>query len=180
MPRPYGSDRAHEQRDGTWIGVAPAAQGWRARRSRTRISPEHPGTAVSWEGELFEVVAAHENQGGESRYGLARWQDRHTIRVLDHYDEAAEENRARERVEDALRVRRRRRLLLLAPLVGHAPAEIQEQWERVYDVPSLLTLVSALPLFVFGVPVRPVAHDPGFHRRLGRPCRAACSSSGST
>jgi hypothetical protein len=152
MPRPYGPDQAHEERDGTWIVVAPAAKRWRARRSRTRISPEHPGTAVSWDGELFEVVSAQENEGGQSRYRLARWQDRHTIRVFDRYDEAAEETRARERVEGALRVSRRRRLILLAPLAGHAPAEIQEEWERAYDVPaSLMTLVSALPLFVFGV-----------------------------
>jgi hypothetical protein len=152
MPLPHGHDRVSEQRDGTWIVVAPAAKGWRARRPRTRISPEHPGTAVSWDGELFEVVAAQEGEGGKARYSLERWSDRHTIRVLENYDEAAEEGRARARLDDAFRTRRRRQLLLLAPFAGHVPAEVQDRWEREYDASgSLLTLISALPLFVFGV-----------------------------
>jgi hypothetical protein len=151
MPPPHGHDRVSEQRDGSWIVVAPAAKGWRARRPRTRISPEHPGTALSWDGELFEVVAAHESEGGEARYSLERWSDRHTIRVLENYDEAAEEGRARARLDDAFRSRRRCQLLLLAPLAGHVPAQVQDRWEREYDVSgSLLTLISAMPLFVFG------------------------------
>jgi hypothetical protein len=151
MPLPHGRDRVAEQRDGTWIVVAPNAKGWRARRPRTRISPEHPGTAVSWDGELFEVVAARESEGGQASYSLERWSDRHTIRVLENYDEAAEESRARARLDDTFRSRRRRQLLLLAPLAGHVPAEVQDRWEREYDVSgSLLTLISAFPLFVFG------------------------------
>jgi hypothetical protein len=152
MPLPHGSDRAHEQRDGTWVIVAPAPKGWRARRPRNRISPEHPGTAVSWDGKLFEVVAARESSAGEARYSLERWQDRHTIRVIENYDEAAEERRALARIDDARRRQRRRELLLLSPLAGHLPAEVQDRWEHEYDVPaSLITIVSALPLFVFGV-----------------------------
>jgi hypothetical protein len=43
-------------------------------------------------------------------------------------------------------------LLLLSPLAGHAPADVQDEWEREYDAPaSLLTFVSALPLFLFGI-----------------------------
>ena len=152
MPLPHGRDRAVEQRDGRWTIVAPVSKGWHPRRPRTRISPEHPGTAVSWDGELFEVVGEDESSGGEVRYLLARWEDRHTIRVLEHYDDASEERRARERI-DAVRRRDRRRLLLALSLVaGHAPADVQDRWEKEYDVSaSFLTLVSALPLFVFGV-----------------------------
>jgi len=152
MPLPHGSDRALEERDGTWIVVAPEPKGWRARRARTRISPEHPGTAVSWDGELFEVVAARETAAGEARYSLARWPERHTIRVIETYDDAGEERRRREGLDAARRRRRRRGLLVLSPLAGHLPGGVQERWEREYDVSaSGMTIVSALPPFVFGV-----------------------------
>lgn len=152
MPHPHGPDTAAEHGDGSWLVVSPVAKTWRPRRPKSRISPEHPGTAVSWDGELFEVIDAGESEAGPSRYVLARWDDRHTIRVLDTYDEAAEENRLRLRADDAFRRRRRRQLLLLSPIAGHAPAPVQDRWEEEYDAPaSVMTLVSALPLFLFGV-----------------------------
>jgi hypothetical protein len=152
MPRPYGPDTATEERHGGWLIVSPLSKGWRARRPRSRISPEHPGTAVSWDGELFEVIAARESGAGETRYSLERWEDRHTIRVFETYDESAEANRVRSRADDAFRRRRRRQILLLSPIAGHAPAEVQDRWEEEYDAPaSVMTLVSALPLFLFGV-----------------------------
>ena len=151
MPLPHGPDTAAERRDGAWLIVSPRPKGWRSRRPKSRISPEHPGTAVSWDGELFEVIGARESGAGEARYSLERWEDRHTIRVIETYDEAAEENRARTRADEDFRRRRRRQLLLLSPIAGHAPAEVQDRWEQEYDAPaSLMTLISALPLFLFG------------------------------
>jgi len=152
MPLPHSPDTAAEQRDGAWLIVSPRPKGWRARRPKSRISPEHPGTAVSWDGELFEVIEAGESGAGEARYCLQRWEDRHTIRVIETYDEAAEENRARTRADEDFRRRRRRQLILLSPIAGHAPAEVQDRWEQEYDAPaSRMTLISALPLFLFGV-----------------------------
>jgi len=152
MPLPHGRDRASQRRDGSWAILAPIGKGWHARRSRTRISAEHPGTAISWYGELFEVVGVEEPRGGGVRYALARWEDRHTIRVLENYDDASEDRRARERADAVRRRNCRRWLLALSLLAGHAPAEVQERWEREYDAPaSIITLISALPLFLFGV-----------------------------
>jgi len=152
MPLPHGPDTATEERDGAWIIVSPLPKGWRARRPRSRISPEHPGTAVSWDGQLFEVVAAREGRAGAATYFLERWEDRHTIRVIETYDEAAEESRVRARADEERRRRRHLLLMALSPIAGHAPAEIQDRWEEEYDVPaSVMTLVSALPLFLFGV-----------------------------
>ena len=152
MPLPHGRDRASERRDGTWAILAPLGKGWHARRPRTRISPEHPGTAVSWDGELFEVVGVEETGGGGVRYALARWEDRHTIRVLENYDEASEDRRAADRADGLRRRNRRHWLLAFSPIAGHAPADVQERWEREYDVSaSVLTIASAFPLFLFGV-----------------------------
>ena len=150
MPSPHGRDRAAPADGGRWTIVSPVTKGWRRRRPGTRTTAEHPGTAVDWDGALFEVVAA-EPAGSGVRYTLAPWEDRHTIRVLEPYDEASETRRARERLDARQRSGKRRLLLLLSPLAGHLPAEVQERWEQEYDAPaSLLTIVSALPLFVFG------------------------------
>jgi hypothetical protein len=150
MPEAHGRDRAAPVAGGRWAISSPFSKGWRARRAGTRTTPEHPGTAVEWDGSLFEVVAM-QPVGAGVRYTLAPWEDRHTIRVHEPYDDAAEERRSRERGNERRRRGKRRLLLLLSPLAGHLPAEVQEGWEREDDAPAaLLTLISALPLFVFG------------------------------
>jgi len=150
MPEAHGHDRAVPVAGGRWAISSPLPKGWRARRAGTRVTPEHPGTAVEWDGSLYEVVSI-EPVGAGARYLLAPWEDRHTIRVHESYDDAAEERRSRERKDDARRKRKRRLLLLLSPLAGHLPAEVQDRWEREDDAPAgLLTTISALPLFVFG------------------------------
>jgi hypothetical protein len=150
MPQAHGRDRAGAGSDGRWTISSPVSKGWRARRSGTRTTAEHPGTAVDWDGSLWEVVASTAQDRGV-RYTLAPWEDRHTIRVLEPYDDASEERRAHGRADEERRRRKRRLLLLLSPLAGHLPAEVQDRWEHEDDAPaSLLTLVSAFPLFVFG------------------------------
>lgn len=150
MPVPYGRDRAVDRRNGSWAIVTLSPKGWRPRRARTRLTPEHPGTAVSWDGMLFEVVAV-ENAGRSERYTLAPWEDRHTARGIEPYDAASEAERDRTRIDVSRRDAMRRWLFLAAPLAGHAPADAQERWEREYDVSAaLLTIASALPLFVAG------------------------------
>jgi hypothetical protein len=150
MPQAYGSDRASAGSENTWTLDAAHTKGWRARRPATRTTPEHPGTAVDWDGSLWEVVGAAP-AGAGVRYTLAPWEDRHTIRLLQKYDAGAEERRIRDRADQGFRDRTRRLLLLLSPIAGHAPAEVQERWEREYDVSgSLMTMISAFPLFVFG------------------------------
>ena len=89
MPVAYGRDRAVERGDGSWSIVTPSAKGWRARTPATRLSAEHPGTAVAWDGALFEVIAV-ENGPEAARYTLAPWEDRHTIRGIEPYDAASE------------------------------------------------------------------------------------------
>ena len=150
MNSAHGRDRAAPGPDARWTIAAPASKRWRARRPRTRTAAEHPGTALDWDGALYEVIAA-EPAGAGVVYTLSPWEDRHTIRVLEKYDDESEARRARERADDRRGRRMRHLLLVLSPLAGHLPAQVQDRWEHEYDAPaSLLTLVSALPLFVFG------------------------------
>ena len=128
------------------------SNGWRARTPRTPTSAEHPGAAVSWEGEIFEVVAATPLADGHTRYTLSPWDPRHAIRTLEPYDEATEAARAAGRAETVQGERRRWRAIALAPLLGHLPGAVQERMEKEYGAPALLmTYASALPLFVVGV-----------------------------
>jgi len=89
--------------------------------------PLHPGTAIRWEDDLWEVVAAGAGPAEGSWYELAPWDDQHAIRVLLPYDETSEA----ERSADARDVGRRRAAgwlaLFLAPVTGLLPGRVQER-----------------------------------------------------
>jgi hypothetical protein len=116
------------------------------------VSPEHPGTAVRWDGRLYEVIAVSASDSGATVYTLALWTESHAIRRLEAYDADSETARKADRANEKERRRKRRVLLALSPLSGHLPAEVQERWEREYDAPAgWLTIISAVPLFLYGV-----------------------------
>jgi hypothetical protein len=118
---------------------------------KTRLTPEHPGTAVRWDGQIFEVLDVDALEGGGVRYTLALWDEQHAIRVVDSYDEATEAGRQHEREVRARRERHRLLSLVLAPLLGLLPADVQQQIENDYAMPGTrLTIVSAVPLLLFG------------------------------
>ena len=152
MPKPYGFDSVSAGGPDRWLLESPSPKSWTARTPATRTSAEHPGTAVRWDGALYEVVSLSRSPAGKTVYGLAPWGDAHAIRRIEDYDESSEAARSADRADQAERARRRRELLLLAPLAGHLPANVQEKWEREYDVSACgLTIVSAAPLFLYGV-----------------------------
>ena len=149
--RPFGADRLRHLPDGTFLLICPISKGWSARLPKTLTSPEHPGTAVRWEGELFEVLEATAEEGGALRYRLALWEDRHTVRVVEGYDEQSEAVRASERDARRQALRKRRLSILLAPLLGHLPGRVQRGMERDCGAPArAMTIASALPLLVLG------------------------------
>jgi len=117
--------------------------------SQTRS--EHPGTAVEWAGEVYEVLAVEPLAGTAVCYRLAPWQHGHAIRRIEHYDEANEAARDVARVE--LHSDRNTRILamLFSPVLGHLPGAVQAKMERDYGASArTMTFVSALPLFVLG------------------------------
>lgn len=127
MPRPFGTDRVEELPGGAVRLVCRHPKSWTPRKNAEHRTALHPGTAVRWEDELWEVVAARELPEGGARYDLAPWDDQHAIRVLLPYDETSEA----ERDADARDVGRRRaagRLtLFLAPVAGLLPGCVQER-----------------------------------------------------
>ena len=138
--------------DGAIDLACAVGKGWTVRRAGTRTRPEHPGTAVRWGGILLEVIAETPDASGGVVYRLAPWADRHAIRVLEDYDEASEAARAAERARRAAAVQKRRLSLLLAPLLGHLPAETQVLMESEFGAPArAMTIASALPLLALGL-----------------------------
>lgn len=152
MPRPVGNDRLDAAPDGTLVLHATRAKGWRGRVAATPTSAEHPGTAVHWEDDLWEVVSALDLPGGGARYGLRRWDERHATRHVVRYDVESERRLVEGRKSDVRRKRGWVRAFLLSPLYGLLPSAAQHRIEDETAFPAAaLTIVSALIGFVFGV-----------------------------
>ena len=150
MPRAFGDDRIVEGGEGFVTLETRSPKGWEARVERTAVSVEHPGTAVRWEEEFWEVRAV-ESKDGLVRYALAPWDERHVFRAISDYSEGGEEARASERAALVSMVRRRRLSIWLALLAGHLPGHVQQSMEEEFGAPAArITMISAAPLVLWG------------------------------
>ena len=150
-PRAFGADQVRIGRSGEIELLCPFAKSWTPRLARTLTSAEHPGTAVEWAGRIFEVLEADRTAEGGMRYRFAAWEDRHAIRRLERYDEVSETIREGDRRDRHRDVGKRRLAILLAPLTGLLPADIQKKMERDFGAPALkMTIASAVPLLLIG------------------------------
>ena len=119
----YGSDRSRLA-GGKVVLHAHFSKGWTARTAKSGVRGEHPGTAVLWGDQYFEVIAADVLPAGGVRYVLAPWPDNETIRVYESYHEASEARR----IEDYQAALRQQQQSLAARLsgmfLGHLPAVV--------------------------------------------------------
>jgi hypothetical protein len=151
MPRALGRDRLGVEAGGRLLLDCDESKGWRGRSPETPTSVEHPGTALRWEDQFFEVLEVRPRGGEAVQYVLSHWDDRHAMRVVETYSEETEAARSLERADAARRSGRHVTLLLIAPLAGSLPAHVQERLEQDYNVPARrLSLASALPLWIVG------------------------------
>ena len=151
MPCPLGRDRIAGVREGKLLLSCAEPKGWCVRVPKAATSAEHPGTCVRWEEQLFEVEDLETHADGSLTYTLARWDERHAIRVIATYDAETEAQRIKETRAVTRRVEGHTALLLAAPFVGSLPAPVQERFEHNYNVrASTLSLASALPLWILG------------------------------
>ncbi|MGA7990171.1 MAG: hypothetical protein WCC53_01945 [Thermoanaerobaculia bacterium] len=151
MPRALGRDRLGVEAGGRLLLDCEVPKGWRGRSPSTPTSAEHPGSAVRWEDQFFEVLEVRPHGGAAVQYVLARWDDRHTMRVVETYSSETEAARALERADAAERSDRHVYVLAIAPLAGSLPAHVQERLEQEYNVPARrLSLASSLPLWILG------------------------------
>ena len=140
---PYGSDRVRV--DGERVVLSSRLhKGWKARVEKTNTSAEFPGTAVLWEEQYFEVVAAEPLPQGV-RYTLEPWREHHAMRVTARYDADSEAQLAAEWRAALAREQKRQTAGALSLLTGHLPAIVQERIGSELGVlPSQMTMMSLL------------------------------------
>jgi hypothetical protein len=94
MPRPLGRDRLEPTTDETIVLLSLHPKPWSGREEVSPRAPVLPGTAVRWEGELYEVLSTEPRAGGGFRHVLASWDDRYLVRTLVEYgDDGSEPHR---------------------------------------------------------------------------------------
>jgi hypothetical protein len=141
--RAYGSDRLKVEGDRLVLSSR-IPKGWQGRIAKTLTSPEHPGTAVLWDGECYEVLDVQPLPQGW-RYTLELWGPTHAVRLTDRYDEESEVERVAEHQRSLTRERRRKTANLLALFTGHLPAAVQNHLGSELGIlPARITLISAI------------------------------------
>ncbi len=88
MPRPTGRDRLEPTTEGTVVLLSLRPKGWSGREEGGPRAPVRPGTAVRWDGDLWEVLRVEPRAGGGWRHVLAPWDERNLVRSLVEYGEA--------------------------------------------------------------------------------------------
>src|SRR5215212_6577945 len=124
--RAFGSDRVRVADDGRVILASRIPKGWHPRVAKTPTQAEHPGTAVLWDDEYYEVVEVSMPPQGACRYVLTPWRDEHAMRVTDRYDEESEAQRVAEHRAALAHETKRKAANALGVLTGHLPARVQE------------------------------------------------------
>jgi hypothetical protein len=148
----YGSDRLRVTEDQRLVLSSRIPKRWQARTEKTLTSPEHPGTAVLWDEQYYEVIEAAALPQGGARYVLAPWKEEHAIRLADSYDQASEDRRIAEHQAALVREKRRKGANLAGLLIGHLPAVVQEALGRELGInpPRLTYLSLILPMTFIG------------------------------
>ena len=95
MPTPHGRDRVQETAEGALVLSSFRPKGWAGRPaagssppSEAAVAAVAPGTAVEWDGVIYEVVRVEDSPSGGTRYTLEPWDERQVIRRLERYGPA--------------------------------------------------------------------------------------------
>ncbi|MBI2214114.1 MAG: hypothetical protein HYU52_10745 [Acidobacteria bacterium] len=164
MPQAYGRDRVKALDGGRFRIESPSPKGWRAGRRATLTTAEFPGTAIVWDGTLWEVLSCEEHVGASSRYVLAPWRDHHAIRVSADYDPASEQALESSIRRAETRARMSSGIFVAGLFAGLLPAHVQLEVESEYGfVATRLTLLSLFTQFAVaavgfaGIPIEGLA-----------------------
>lgn len=89
MPSPLGRDRLEtpgpEEGAATLVLASRQEKDWEGRVESARGGPAQAGTAVRWEGEIWEVLRVSYAASGGVRYAMAPWDERNLIRRIVDY-----------------------------------------------------------------------------------------------
>jgi hypothetical protein len=115
-----------------WVCAILPKEGWVPHSPGHLTHAEHPGSAIKYRDQVYELVRIEETaEGGYAfRYGLRPWDPQYAIRHLVNYN-LKSQMEASAAHRDIRRIERLRFLILwLFPLAGFAPDPLQRQWEK--------------------------------------------------
>ena len=130
-----------------WVYAALPKVGWVPHSAGDFGRAEHPGSAIRYHDQVYEVMCSEETtEGGYAfRYCLRPWNPQYVIRHLVDYTLQAQRDAAESRDEMARAERLRSLILWLFPIAGFAPDPLQREWEKKTGLSlSLISIGSAL------------------------------------
>jgi hypothetical protein len=115
-----------------WVYAVLPKEGWVPHSPGDSVRAEHPGSAIRYRHQIYEVMRVEETaEGGYAfRYRLRPWDSQYTIRHLVDYT-LKTQRAATDAHQDMVRAERLRSLILwLFPIAGFAPNPLQQEWEK--------------------------------------------------
>jgi hypothetical protein len=148
-----------------YIFSAGEKPGWRSRQPGSRTQAPHPGSAISYQDRMYEVVAMDgaPNTPYSYRYMLRFWEDCFPIRQVFPYSlEAAREVTRKAEVQHREAARHRWAVWWFA-LTGLLPTPVATRWQHEWGLP--MRQASMVSIFVMAAAaglVGPTRQDPAF------------------
>ncbi len=115
-----------------WVYAVQPKEGWVAHSPGDLARAEHPGSAIKYRDQVYELMRVEETaEGGYAfRYGLRPWDPQYAIRHVVNYTLKTQMEAAAAH-QDMRRTQWLRSLILwLFPLAGFAPDPLQREWEK--------------------------------------------------
>jgi hypothetical protein len=111
-------------------------EGWQARVGGDLTHAPHPGTAVDYDGRVYEVLRTEPAPGPfHYRYVLKLWEDRFIARRIFPYTPETQRAAVQQIQEDRRQYRQHAWIVYLFPLSGLLPTPVLERWERLWGLP---------------------------------------------
>jgi hypothetical protein len=130
-----------------WVYAVLPKVGWVPHSSGDFARAEHPGSAIRYHDQIYEVMHVEETaEGGYAfRYRLRPWDAQYVIRQLVDYTLKTQRDAADAHEELARAERLRSLILWLFPIAGFAPDPVLREWEKKTGLSlSLISFGSAL------------------------------------
>src|ERR1035438_1492784 len=124
---------------------------WRARQGGSRTQAPHPGSAISYEDRMYEVIEIDgaPNTPYSYRYMLRIWEDRFAIRQVFPYSLEAAHAATRQLVQHHKESETRRWAVYWFALTSLLPTPVATRWQREWGLP--MRVASMISICVLGV-----------------------------
>jgi len=115
-----------------WVYAVLPKAGWVAHSPGDLVYAEHPGSAIKYRDQLYELMRVEETiEGGyQFRYGLRPWDPQYAIGHLVNYTLETQMDAAAAHQDMAKTQGLRNLILWMFPIAGFAPDPLQREWGK--------------------------------------------------